>query len=216
MESDEPLHYFELPPVDGVKHVFSTPIWIFTFPHAESVNPILNTAILDASKTYHSLGKSNIGGWRSRNDFFHWAIPEVQTIGSWIMECVRHIVEATSRPNPFRGTLSAVGWASVCRAGNYNAPHVHPQSAWSGVYYVDPGTASADHPLSGQLEFLDPRGRTEMAATPGDPFGDPIRVVPKAGLMVIFPSWLYHWVHPYASEGTRVAVSFNVAVSAEG
>jgi hypothetical protein len=27
-----------------------------------------------------------------------------------------------------------------------HAPHSHPDSAWSGVYYVDPGTDSADQP----------------------------------------------------------------------
>jgi hypothetical protein len=33
-------------------------------------------------------------------------------------------------------------------------------------------------------------------------------------LLVIFPSWLYHWVHPYAGQTPRVAVSFNAALGA--
>ena len=36
--------------------------------------------------------------------------------------------------------------------------------------------------------------------------------MPEAGLLVIFPSWLYHWVHPYVGPTPRIAVSFNVAV----
>jgi hypothetical protein len=39
-------------------------------------------------------------------------------------------------------------------------------------------------------------------------------VRPQAGLIVIFPSWLYHWVHPYAGHTPRIAVSFNVTRSA--
>jgi len=41
--------------------------------------------------------------------------------------------------------------------GRYHAPHSHPDSAWSGVYYVDAGKFNPNRPLSGGLEFLDPR-----------------------------------------------------------
>jgi uncharacterized protein (TIGR02466 family) len=200
-----------------IQHAFATPIARFQVPESEAapVNAALKWAILDMAQTYPSLGKSNIGGWRSRNDLLFWPVPEIRQLNDWIMTAVKEVVEATAGPVRFKGQLKITGWASVCRKGDYNAPHVHPESAWSGVYYVDPGTRSDDHPVAGQLEFLDPRGRAEMAATPGDPFGDPVRIDPRAGLMVLFPSWLYHWVHPYASEGTRIAISFNVAVKAE-
>ena len=47
-------------------------------------------------RSYPSQGRSNVGGWRSRNDLFHWEAPEVKEIGAWIMDCVRRIVEATA------------------------------------------------------------------------------------------------------------------------
>ena len=66
--------------------------------------------------------------------------------------------------------------------------------------------------------------RTRTARGPGangahgtrqrDPYGDPLRVRPQAGLLVLFPSWLYHWVHPYVGETPRIAVSFNATVAA--
>ena len=59
---------------------------------------------------------------------------------------------------------SVVGWASVCRAGNYNAPHNHPDSAWSGVYYVDAGDPDEDIPLGSCLELLDPHDVHDVAA----------------------------------------------------
>jgi hypothetical protein len=61
------------------------------------------------------------------------------------------------------------------------------------------------------LEFLDPRAGVEAVTAPGDPYGEPFRVRPQAGLLVVFPSWLYHWVHPYSGETPRIAVSFNAA-----
>jgi hypothetical protein len=39
-----------------------------------------------------------------------------------------------------------------------------------------------------------------------------MRIWPQDGLLAIFPSWLYHWVHPYAGQTPRIVVSFNVAV----
>jgi uncharacterized protein (TIGR02466 family) len=160
------------------------------------------------------LGKSNVGGWRSRNDLFHWPVPEVKELGAWLMDRVRHIIEETARPDRFRGTISAVGWASVCRTGNYNAPHIYPESAWSGVYYVDAGDPEAVA-LSSCLELLDPRPAAGGATTPGDPFGHPVRIAPVAGLLVLFPSWLTHWVHPHCGRRERIAISFNVSATPE-
>ena len=31
---------------------------------------------------------------------------------------------------------------------------------------------------------------------------------------MIFPSWLYHWVHPYTGQTPRIAVSFNATLAA--
>ena len=123
MVDGPPRQHPEPQPEDGLRHVFPTPIWTFSFPRADVVNPILRKVILEAAQSYPSQGRSNVGGWRSRNDLFHWEAPEVKEIGAWIMDCVRRIVEATAAPDRFRGTISAVGWASVCRTGNYNAPH---------------------------------------------------------------------------------------------
>jgi hypothetical protein len=77
---------------------------------------------------------------------------------------------------------------------------------------VDPGVGNPERPLSGVLEFLDPRAGVEAVRAPGDPYGEPVRIKPKAGLLVIFPSWLYHWVHPYMGRTPRIAVSFNASL----
>jgi hypothetical protein len=35
---------------------------------------------------------------------------------------------------------------------------------------------------------------------------------PAPGLMIVFPSWLKHMVHPYYGTGERISVAFNVEV----
>lgn len=194
-----------------VTQAFPTLIGRMWIPDAHSMNQDLRALIIAEEARYASLGRSNIGGWHSRPDFLNQPDLAVSALNQWLIWALRRIITATAGPNTFDGTLSVSAWAAICRAGAYHAPHSHPDSAWSGVYYVDPGADTPDRPLSGVLEFLDPRAGVEAVTAPGDPYGEPFRVRPEAGLLVIFPSWLYHWVHPYAGATPRIAVSFNAS-----
>jgi uncharacterized protein (TIGR02466 family) len=192
---------------------FPTLVGRLRVPDANALNEELRTLILAEEASYASLGRSNIGGWHSRTDFFSHPEPVVAALTTWITWGVSQMVDATAGQDAFKGTLSLSAWATICRAGAYHAPHCHPDSAWSGVYYVDAGTEHIDRPISGMLEFLDPRSGVEAVTAPGDPYGAPVRIRPEAGLLVIFPSWLYHWVHPYAGCTPRIAVSFNASLA---
>lgn len=196
-----------------VTPAFPTLIGRLRVPDAEAMNQDLQALILAEEVKYSSLGRSNIGGWHSRTDFLNRPEPAVAALTTWVTWGVSRMVDATAGPGSFKGTLSISAWATICRAGAYHAPHSHPDSAWSGVYYVDAGTDNPERPVNGVLEFLDPRAGVEAVTAPGDPYGEPVRVRPEAGLLVIFPSWLYHWVHPYAGQTPRIAVSFNATLA---
>jgi uncharacterized protein (TIGR02466 family) len=120
------------------------------------------------------------------------------------------MVAAAVEKSPPRGMLGIKAWANVSRKGNYHRIHNHPASAWSGVYYVEAGGDSPGHPLSGVLELCDPRPFTEMVATPGSPFGQRVIFRAEAGMMVLFPSWLYHFVNPFFGDGERISIAFNI------
>jgi len=192
---------------------FPTNIGRLLVPDADAINQDLRALILAEEAGYASVGRSNIGGWHSRTDFLNNPEPAVGALTTWLTWAVGRMIDATAGSGSFRGTLSVSAWATICRAGAYHAPHSHPDSAWSGVYYVDAGTSHPDHALSGVLEFMDPRAGVEAVSAPGDPYGEPVRVRPEAGLIVVFPSWLYHWVHPYAGHIPRIAVSFNATLA---
>jgi len=193
---------------------FPTLIGRLRVPDPEMMNWDLQALILAEEAEYSSLGRSNIGGWYSRPEFLNKADPAVASFKVWLTWALRQMIDATAGANAFQGALSLSAWAAVCRAGAYHAAHSHPDSAWSGVYYVDPGSDNSDQPLSGLLEFLAPRAGVEAVTAPGDPYGEPFRVRPQAGLFVIFPSWLYHWVHPYSGRRPRIAISFNAIAAA--
>jgi len=198
----------------NVIQAFPTYIGRVQLPDSEAMNQGLRSLILAEESEYPSVGRSNIEGWHSRGDFLHRSDVNVAALSSWITWALRRMICLTTGRDNFVGTASISAWATICRAGAYHAPHSHPDSAWSGVYYADAGTENQDRPLGGVLEFLDPRVGAEAVSSPGDLYGEPFRVRPQAGLLVVFPSWLYHWVHPYAGERPRIAISFNAAVEA--
>jgi len=200
-----------------IAFAFATPIGQHRVRGAEAVNRELKRLILDKEATEPSEPYSNVGGWHSRQDLLSWTSPAIETLRGWLGEAVNHTVGATMEMvrrqlgrQPVPGRVHLRAWANVCRATNYHRVHNHPGSAWSGVYYVDVGEPAAGHPLSGVLELLDPRPHAEMVATPGEPFGQKIIIRPEAGMIVLFPSWLYHCVNPYHGIGERVTVAFNV------
>ena len=170
-----------------VTPAFPTLIGRLQIPDADAMNRDLQMLILAEEAQYSSLGRSNIGGWHSRPDFLVRCDPAVAALIVWLNWGLRRMIEASAGSNTFQGALSVFAWATLCRAGAYHAPHSHPDSAWSGVYYVDPGSPSPDQPLSGVLEFLDPRAGVDALTAPGDPYGEPFRVRPQAGLLVLFP-----------------------------
>src|SRR5262245_2397787 len=191
-------------------HAYPTPIGRFRVPAADAVNRNMRQAILERERIEPTSDYANVGGWHSKPDLLDWPLPQATFLRDWITEAVRDMVTATTEGKPVHGAFAVHAWANVARAGHYHRVHNHPQSAWSGVYYVDPGQPDPAHPLAGVLEFCDPRPFTEMVPTPGDHVGKRVIFRPEAGMMVVFPGWLYHFVNPVAGPGERISVAFNV------
>ncbi len=60
------------------------------------------------------------------------------------------------------------------------------------------------------------RGRPPEESTPRAILLDiRFEYAPRAGLLILFPSWLTHWVHPHSGRRERIAISFNVSATPE-
>jgi len=101
-------------------------------------------------------------------------------------------------------------WLNILPEGGIHTSHIHPHSVISGTTYVTmPEGASA-------IRFEDPRlpmmmaapGRMKGAREELRPF---IYVVPEAGDVLLWESWLRHEVPMNMIEEDRVSVSFNYA-----
>ena len=106
-------------------------------------------------------------------------------------------------------------WANVCRNGNYNVVHSHPNAMYSIVYYVSSGAPDESIPYAGMLELLDPREATTYIQVPNTILDARMFITNRPGRMVVFPSWIKHMVHPFVGSGVRISIACNVNVMEE-
>jgi uncharacterized protein (TIGR02466 family) len=94
-------------------------------------------------------------------------------------------------------------WVNLLKSGGQHSGHIHPHSILSGTFYVEAPAGS------GAIRFEDPRLPLMMAAPPrSDSF---VTVDPRAGLLLLWESWLRHEVLPGTGRGERLSISFNFA-----
>jgi uncharacterized protein (TIGR02466 family) len=101
-------------------------------------------------------------------------------------------------------------WLNVMTKGAIHAPHIHPHSVISGTYYV------TTPPGAGAIRFEDPRlglmmaapAKKEKARLENRRFVD---VTPKAGMLLLWESWLRHGVEAHGGKAARISISFNYA-----
>jgi len=99
-------------------------------------------------------------------------------------------------------------WVNLLKPGGHHTAHIHPHSILSGTLYVEAPKGS------GPIRFEDPRLPMMMAApvrrdeAPEElrPF---IAVEPRAGLLLMWESWLRHEVLPGSAKADRLSISFN-------
>jgi len=97
-------------------------------------------------------------------------------------------------------TYSRRSWITRYDRGEYAQIHNHGYSDISGVYYHSVGSKA------GNIFFENPN-----LAAHGWWVMPPDRVeyVPKPGMIILFPGYLYHGVQTNDSDDTRVSISFN-------
>ena len=182
---------------------FPTPIYIFDH-NDPSLNVQLEKDILNWMNEDKGLSKTNIRGWHSTTDMH--IKPEYKRLVQGLYEAQNKIYEEEHLDSePFLGGM----WANVNPPGGMNRAHMHPNSLWSGVYYVKAPKNC------GVLKIDDPRTSAAMSR-PRIKEGDiPTRLYreincqPITGRLIMFPSWVTHCVDPNDSDDIRISISFN-------
>jgi len=160
--------------------------------------------IVNWSNQDKGVSKTNYKGWHSTTDMGQK--PEYQQL---VTELLRMQKEIYNNEHLDRHARLGNMWANINPTDGMNQPHIHPNSLFSGVYYVK------SQPKAGRLKIYDPRPGVQFimpVRKPGDPGKDMWRdanIQPVVGRIIMFPAWLWHSVEPNKSNDLRISVSFN-------
>jgi len=174
-----------------------------------------NEALLQLIEELETQNRDLTTDYRETNILAH----EHQAAG-WLKDCVnKTAIDYLRRVGiAYPVNWSLQGWANVNRIGDYHDPHNHPHAYLSGTYYVrvpkqpDMGETRKDL-RPGAISFYDPRGAVNMSAIKDDPqIEAEYTLRPEAGEILMWPAFLFHFVHPNLSDEPRVSVSFNLVL----
>ena len=188
--------------------LFPTCIHILEYKNFESIKDELVQHVYE-EKNRDPKGRevSNRGGWQSRDFVKDDKIFSI--IGKIFCELPTILNKGIS--------FSLDCWFNINEKGSYNTKHIHPNSDFSGVFWLKAPMNSGDivfdspHNFSSFMErisytekFKNDTGCTDRY------FFNPIE-----GKMLIFPSSLEHEVQPNESDEDRISVSFNIKLLAD-
>ena len=156
------------------------------------------------SKQDKGIKKTNVKGWHSETNMHE--MPQFKSLVDELFKMQFEVFkEEWLDREPRLGNM----WANINPPGGYNRPHIHANSLFSGVYYIK---APAN---SGKLVCNDPRPGVQTVM-PTRKKGQPpkhlwreVHLEPKVNRIIMFPSWLWHYVEPNESNDIRISVSFN-------
>jgi len=182
---------------------FPTPVYLLDIKD-QNLNNQLEQDIINWMNQDKGIVRTNVKGWHSPTDMHQR--PEFKRLVKALFEAQIKIYESEYLDSePFLGNM----WANVNPPGGMNRAHQHPNSLWSGVYYVKAPENSGD------LKIDDPRASASMIRPKQKEGKLPSRLFrethykPIAGRCIMFPSWLVHCVDPNESNDIRISVSFN-------
>ena len=189
---------------------FPTPVYWYDVPNADKLNKHLIKHIERWAKKDKGIQKTNRGGWHSSVEMhikkeYEPLVKEISKMQKQV--CVE---EAYTAPT-FLGNM----WANINYQGCFNKDHLHPNSHWSGVYFIktpkDCGTLTIEDPRAGYMMTMPkqpPRNRLPQRLLRH------IDYIPVAGRLLMFPSFLTHSVgvnnsQEKVNKGWSISVSFN-------
>ena len=182
---------------------FPTPIYIADIKHP-TLNQELERDIIAWSKQDKGITRTNVQGWHSHTTMQN--LPEYKKLVDMLYACQKTIYDQEHLDSePVLGNM----WANINPPGGMNRAQQHPNSLWSGVYYIKApkncGHLKIDYHISSAAMV---RPNQKDGQKPPRLYRE-THYEPVAGRCIMFPSWLMHCVDPNNSNDIRISVSFN-------
>jgi tetratricopeptide (TPR) repeat protein len=99
-------------------------------------------------------------------------------------------------------------WANFLGPDNHQSSHIHNQGWMSGVYYAGTAPDDDENPEAGWIEFNRPGYGLPMLG------GEKIihKIKPEPGMLIIFPSYVWHGTIPFFKSGERISIAFDLHI----
>lgn len=186
--------------------IFATPIWESIFPSfAENREQFLNCVTEFRRSNPEGVSKSNVNGYRSPGTLTRETA--MAPLFEYVSQMALKAIFDMQLVNCDIALTAA--WVNFNESRNhYDLEHVH-QDTFSGVFYLQAPQGS------GKISFtnpgLNPLWQGSMLVDKKNKFNaDRLKIEPKEGQVLLWPSYLAHSVESNSHDETRISVSFNL------
>jgi len=147
--------------------------------------------------------KGRMGRWPGNHELHRE--PLVEPLCTRILEIADVMIEQQSWIVDDRA-ISGM-WANLDSPGDVHLPHTHSNNMISGVFYLDAENTSS-------IEFWDPRPAAHVIHPRAREYtranSKVWAVAPKNNSLIMFPSWLMHYVKKNETDRVRLSMAFNI------
>ena len=191
----------------NTEYCFPTPIWNY------KLSTINSGQFDEAIKYCYEVRKnnpgqvvSNVGGWQSNVMSYINAIETpLAPFFNEILPLLNELAIEVALPKALNFDNI---WININKKGNKNNLHYHPNSFFSGVFYLTNKNSKIkfvrNHDISTWWQdCMQSKGGTMSTF-------DEIGYAPQAGSLLLFPAWLQHYVENNEYDSERISIAFNI------
>ena len=157
----------------------------------------------------HPIGQSLRHGSQTQQDLRRATDPVVRAFFQAVEGPIRrHIAQLGQGADPLRrratgGFRFSGAWSVNLQPNGFHVDHVHPMGWLSSALYVDLPKA-VDSGREGWIKFGEPGVPTAV------PLAAEHVLKPQAGMLALFPSYMWHGTIPFGGDEPRLTIAFDV------
>jgi uncharacterized protein (TIGR02466 family) len=169
-------------------------------------NTVLEGYSYELQRSDNGIIASNEGGWHS--SLLDMSKPRIRPLFDLINTKLNELHKQLGFKDEFKQEVQEA-WININKINQFNKPHTHPGSFFSGVYYIKA------EKNAGAIEWINPIGAQPHTipsfAVEHFNFYNANKWVqqPTPGKLIIFPPWLTHYTQPNQSGCDRISIAFN-------
>lgn len=165
----------------------------------------------DPTKVFNYIKKQNLPGRVVSNDGGYQSIDIQNKPTQLVDEILKHANIFGKKCNIKNNLIMDNMWLNINKHKNSNREHKHLGCVFSGAYYIKVPKNS------GNIVFINPNVDIMDYAWHRSLFDNYNKfnsglwnILPSVGELILFPSFLKHYVEPNLSKEERVSISFNI------